>query len=257
MIPVFLVMCLVGLCAAGLPDMFGQEMSTDTVQFAAGDSLAEEPVIRYDSSAPVLRSVDEGTVNGYREDADFDYARKEPPSTSFFERFGKWFARLFDSIFGNSTVLDIVQYLIVGAAIILVLVLAARSEFSGFFRRKGAEQNQDLGFEEIEENLDLMNFDALIAAALASDNLRRAVRLRYLQLLRAMSERGIIEWRIEKTNRDYLYELKHVELRSGFGELTRIFDYVWYGDFPIQRKEYDQISRDFDAFTGSVEAVRR
>lgn len=250
---VLLVVCLHLICTGGTLHLSGQDLPTDSADVAAsGDSL----VIRYDSSSPAIRSVNEQAIAAYRDDSDFDYARKEPPATSFFERFGRWISRLFESLFGNSTVFDLVQYLIAGAAIVLVIVLLARSEFAGFFRRKGAEQSAEIDFEEIEENIDLMNFDALISAALASDNLRRAVRLRYLQLLRVMSERGVIEWRIEKTNRDYLYELQRVELRSGFSELTRVFDYVWYGDFPIQRKEYDRISRDFDAFTSSVEAAR-
>lgn len=219
------------------------------------DAYTAEPVLVYDSSSPALRSVEEDATQKYLSDSDFDYARKDSPPTSFIEMILKRIADLLGKLFGKTFDTSLVQYLIAGLALALVIYLLIRSEFSAFFQRKQSASTT-IDFDEIEENIGQMNFDALIAQALAAGNLRRAVRLRYLYLLRTMSERNLIEWRIDKTNSDYLYELRQPELRPGFTNLTRVFDYVWYGGFQIERGHYDRISRDFDDFTRTVQGAK-
>ncbi len=230
-------------------DSLNNTVAEDVIVYAA------DPVLAYDSSSPALRSMEQDATQKYLSDSDFDYARKDSPPSSLFEAILKWIGDLFGGLLGKTFDTSLVQYLIVGLAFALVIYLLARSEFSGFFQRKQSTSTA-IDFDEIEENIGQMNFDALIAQALAAGNLRRAVRLRYLYLLRTMSERNLIEWRIDKTNSDYLYELRKPELRPGFTNLTRVFDYVWYGGFQIERVHYDRISRDFDDFTRTVQGAR-
>ena len=249
------VLFLIGLCFLSTPFVsFGQDTSSVVV---ATDSLNDtiEEVVTYDSSSLAIRSMEEGVVQEYLSDSEFDYARQDQPPSSLFGKILRWIGELFGKLFGGAMESSVFQYLIVGVALALVIYLLIRSEFSGFFKRKGSSSNT-IEFDEIEENIEQMNFDVLIAEALAAGNLRRAVRLRYLYLLRTMSERNLIEWRIEKTNSDYLYELREPELRSGFTDLTRVFDYVWYGGFQIERRDYDRISRNFDAFTQTVQGAK-
>ncbi len=149
---------------------------------------------------------------------------------------------------GNETGRFIFQYGIFGAALVLVIVLLMRTEFRGVFKRTLGKKKGEIEFEELEEDIGALDFNALIAEAIAAGNLRRAVRLHYLHLLREMTERGLIEWRREKTNSDYLYELNRSDLHSGFAELTRVFDYVWYGDARLDMERYRRISTGFGSF---------
>lgn len=217
------------------------------------DTLEERGLFVYDSSTFTPRAIPTEELNKYREDGDFNYARKELPSLSFLERILQWVFDLVEPILGNKTGLTLFQYGIFAAALILVIVLLARSQLGGIFKRGVGKKKGTIEFEEIEEDLSRMDFDALISEAIAAGNLRRAVRLHYLKLLREMTERGLIEWRREKTNSDYLYELNRQDMRPHFAELTRVFDYVWYGGIEIDMAHYRNISDRFGAFTHTVQ----
>lgn len=242
----------------------GDSLRTDTASFVppADTSAAidltvvadtvEARLFVYDSSSFEPRRMPAEDLNGYRDESEFDYARNLPPATSFLERIIQGLGKLLSPVLGNETGRFIFQYGIFGAALVLVIVLLMRTEFRGVFKRTLGKKKGEIAFEELEEDIGALDFDALIAEAIAAGNLRRAVRLHYLHLLREMTERGLIEWRREKTNSDYLYELNRSDLHSGFAELTRVFDYVWYGDARLDMERYRRISTGFGSFIRTV-----
>ncbi len=215
------------------------------------DSIASSRFV-YDSSSPSLRSFNEADMSGYRQESEFDYARTAEPSSNFLAKIFDWFFRLIDGIFGNEVTGRMFLYILFGIALVLVIWLVLRGEGGGLFMRRGAKQTP-IDFEEMPEDIHAIDFDRLIAEALAAGEFRRAVRLHYLKTLRSMSERGIIEWSREKTNADYLREVERDDLRSRFAELTILFDYVWYGGFEIDRGQYGRMGEAFASFRTSVE----
>jgi hypothetical protein len=64
-----------------------------------------------------------------------------------------------------------------------------------------------------------------------------------LQLLKQLSDSQLIDWQPDKTNQTYLRELatQRPNLRAPFAELTRQFEYVWYGELPLQRPLYADV----------------
>lgn len=229
---------------------------TDTAASDTAVAAAQPTEFVYDSSTFTPRTISAAELATYREQSDFDYARTVAPSKSFLDRILGWLSRLLGPILGNDTGRFLFQYGIFGTALVLVIILLVRSELGGIFKRAIGKKKGTVEFEEIEEDLSRMDFDTLIAEAVDAGNLRRAVRLHYLKLLREMSERGLIEWRREKTNSDYLYELKRQDLYSSFAELTRVFDYVWYGWIEIDADHYARIRDSFGTFIGSVNSVK-
>lgn len=231
----------------------------DTVISNVPDSAADSYEVRYDSSDITVRSIPSDDVAGYSNDPDFDYASVYTPPSSFVERvlqaIGDFFGGMIAPIIESPTGATILQYGTIAVAFLLVLWILMRSEFRGVLSRRNVSST-GIDFDEVEEDLHAMNFDLLISEALKLGNHRRAVRLHYLKLLRTMTERGLIEWRREKTNSEYLYELSNRTMRPQFAKLTRVFDYVWYGGFEIDRGQYDRIRSDFDGFAQSVEGAR-
>ena len=55
-----------------------------------------------------------------------------------------------------------------------------------------------------------------------------------------MSEKGIIEWDIEKTNSDYLYEIKNETRRDEFAYLSYLYNYIWYGEFELDEATFEK-----------------
>ena len=52
----------------------------------------------------------------------------------------------------------------------------------------------------------------------------------------------------DKTNFQYVREIKHIELQNGFSKLTLHYEYVWYGEFPIDAIQYARMEMDFKEF---------
>jgi hypothetical protein len=78
------------------------------------------------------------------------------------------------------------------------------------------------------------------------------VRLLYLRCLKQLSDAKLISWQIDKTNATYLFELDDTGQRQKFGLLTRQFEYIWYGDFPIDPKIFGNIYKSFMDFKNQM-----
>jgi hypothetical protein len=62
-----------------------------------------------------------------------------------------------------------------------------------------------------------------------------------------MSEKELIEWDVEKTNSDYLYELKSPQLKANFEYLSYLYNYIWYGEFDLNTQEFEKAKKAFDS----------
>ena len=79
-----------------------------------------------------------------------------------------------------------------------------------------------------------------------------ATRFLYLKNLKLLSDKLIIKWNINKTNYSYQHEIKDAAIRSGFLETTFIFDYVWYGEFPVDEYQYSIVENRMNDFNKMV-----
>ena len=74
------------------------------------------------------------------------------------------------------------------------------------------------------------------------------MRLLYLRSLKQLSDNGLINWQINKTNTDYISEIADNTQREAFKQLTLQFEYAWYGDFLINGDNYKRINQLFGNF---------
>ncbi len=68
-----------------------------------------------------------------------------------------------------------------------------------------------------------------------------------------MSEKELIKWEIQKTNDDYINELEKEELKAPFSHITRLYDYIWYGDFPIDKAKYLRAENKFSSLRKTLD----
>jgi hypothetical protein len=95
-------------------------------------------------------------------------------------------------------------------------------------------------------------FTALINAAKVNGDFRSATRWLYLQALMGLREKGVIEFASDKTNRQYLTEMAKAPYHPAFKQLTRQYEYIWYGNFSIAAQQFSQLEQDFVAFNKTV-----
>jgi len=59
-------------------------------------------------------------------------------------------------------------------------------------------------------------------------------------------KKKVIEWDIEKTNSDYLYEIKNEKLRNDFAYLSYLYNYIWYGEFELEEETFTKAIQSFE-----------
>ena len=90
--------------------------------------------------------------------------------------------------------------------------------------------------------------DSLLRNAIKNGNYRLAVRYLYLQSLQRLSEKKFIEINSNKTNYEYVTEVRRHKFANEFASLTFQYEYVWYGEYPVDQRLFEQIQDSFIKF---------
>ena len=100
----------------------------------------------------------------------------------------------------------------------------------------------------IEENIEELDLDTLLAKAEKAQDWRTALRYHYLKVLRRLMQEGLIQWQPRYTDRDYMRQLKDPAKRAAFGEVSFLFKWAWYGDAPMDEARYRTMRSAFVTF---------
>lgn len=186
---------------------------------------------------------------------DFDYTTVKP-RMSFWEKLMNKIGRLLESIFGQTVftktgnvagiLIRFFAILLVGFLLYFIIKYLIANGGISFFGKKN--RKLDIRDEELHENIHEINFPESILKFEKSGDFRSAVRYQFLYALKKLSDKKLIIWNPEKTNKDYLAELKVPQLKNQFYDLAYIFDYVWYGEFIIDESSYLKFKNQFQLF---------
>ncbi len=116
-------------------------------------------------------------------------------------------------------------------------------EGNWIFGRKSDKNN--INATDIETNIHQTDFYAMVEEALLNNDYRSAIRYYYLLSLKRLSDKEVIEWDSEKTNYDYYQEIKDDKIKKQFQYISYIYDYCWYGEFNIEKTEFDTSEKAF------------
>lgn len=183
---------------------------------------------------------------------DYQYGHDAPPPENPVARFFEWLMRKLSEFLNSKAYQNVWQYVILAAIAGLVIYLLMKAEVLGFLFPKKA-QSGGLDYENLAENIHEIDFDAAVDEAVSQRNFRLAVRLLYLQTLKRLTDAGRIDYKPDKTNRQYVYELANLPLQADFESLTRQFEFVWYGDLPVDETRFIQIQTMFREFGRAIQ----
>ncbi len=226
--------------------------------FAQQDSIH----VQYDNSTLHLQQISEDDLQSYKEDPKFDYEVVKVEFT-WWDNFKTWlgnlFTRFFEWLFGVekasgylSFFFKILPYILIGILLFLLIKFFLNVNSRALLYSKDNEAIVSLSEEEhIIKNEDI---NQLIQNALKEKNYRLAIRYYYLLILKQMSEKELINWEMQKTNDDYINELEKEEIKDPFSHITRLYDYIWYGDFPIDEAKYLKAENKFLSLRKTLDA---
>lgn len=116
-----------------------------------------------------------------------------------------------------------------------------------FFRRNRVYENISDNPKDDENISDPSGYDKLIAQAVMMKNYRLAIRFSYLQILQMLSASGLVQFSADKTNYQYVNELRGKPYQNDFAGITLNYEYVWYGKFDISEEVYKRLSAEYKA----------
>lgn len=104
-----------------------------------------------------------------------------------------------------------------------------------------AADGTPITFDNLDAYIQETDLEKFLREALALGNYNQAVRIYYLQVIKDLSQKEAISWSREKTNRDYLREMRNHALSADFRSATLTYEEVWYGNLALDRSIYESI----------------
>ncbi|GAA0872259.1 hypothetical protein GCM10009117_14060 [Gangjinia marincola] len=228
---------------------------------AENDSLRPANEVSYDKTEVNPLAFDQDDLERYRSSSDFDYMEQIEPADDFFTSLFRWINNtwdkfmnwLFDGVELNgfwSLIVRSLPYILIAGLLALIVYLFIR-----FNPGEAIKRDQELPqvfLSDDDKIIQSRNIDDLIAQALKQKNYRLAVRYYYLRMLQQLKEKELIQYEAQKTNADYAVELAQSTIYPSFRDLTKIYDYTWYGNFEVGETEYHVARTKFNQLSGTL-----
>lgn len=234
-----LLVCLVGLAGAAQDEL----PVTDTIFQAPASNDGDTAFTKIgDAAAIEVRSVPDSALRKLRSDADYWYVNTAPER----QKQKRTSEKQRESWYQKSWFTNLLWVLVLGIFVGILIWFLASSNIKLFRKKPAAIARED---EEInEENIFSLHYEKEIEKAIGSQNYRLAIRLWYLRILKELADRNMIRYKQGTTNSEYVDQLYQTSYHNEFSNLTRIFEYIWYGKFELTAETFTLLQKDFLAF---------
>ncbi|MDR1517823.1 MAG: hypothetical protein LBS52_07010 [Dysgonamonadaceae bacterium] len=213
------------------------------------DSLLQ--VVPIDTASVLARRFEGKLAEKYASDKELNFERNN--SKSFLQKLKEWLGEFARDLLGygdeadidkiTNTVLDIFYILLFLAVVYIAVRLIMNHKGRWFFEK--ADEAVPIDLTNVEQHIHEADFPSLLKEAEQAGDTRQSVRLLYLWTLKTFADSKIIAWNADKTNIDYLGEIKDEGLKSDFNYLSYLYNYIWYGEFAIDSKDYQNAREKF------------
>ena len=182
--------------------------------------------------------IDSAQIAQWQTQQDFDYSRElAGGGMTFTEWMMAQINELLRDLFGQAWRSDYTWWglAIVGAVVVGIGIWYVWRFHPGLFMRQRDERT----YEEMEDTIYGIDFDAIISQALGREDYREVIRMIYLRTLKALSDSQQIDWQPFKTPSQYVREFDAAAFRT----LTSHFLRVRYGYFEATRQLCDEVEQ--------------
>jgi hypothetical protein len=214
------------------------------------------PKAKEDTSAIVQHNSGVFSIDSYKKDEAYNYNRNVV-DINYWDRTWQWIKNklgINQVAWTKPLESKYLWYVLFAGLLIAVVIKLYKAEIKSFFYTGGEKV---IRIKELDENIHEINFETLIRKAIAEGNYKYAVRLYYLKSLKELNEKKLIAWEIDKTNRDYYYELSGSPMQQPFAGITGLFNWIWYGDKRLGQQEFLSAKEQFTSFEDHLSKTRR
>ena len=219
--------------------------------------FTEKDILVDQSDSVVLAKYAANFQENYKS-KDFDYQEKIPEK-SWGQKIKEWLGRWLSKIFTFSNPSQVENYVsnTLKAVAILVFAIAGYFIFKIFLNKEGSwifgkSSKTNVEYDELEKNLQNIDFKRLIDETVRSGNSRLVIRYYYLWVLKKLSNAGTIEFIPEKTNSDYYNEIASEKTKSDFRYVSYLYNNIWYGEFELDAIGFEKATDSFQKMIQSI-----
>ena len=144
-----------------------------------------------------------------------------------------------------ASVFKIIPLLILAAVLIFLIIMLINNISRITTDRALSGNNQQVEIDD-PDHYEKSDLERFLKDALESANYRLAIRVQFLMVIKLLQDRELIAWKKEKTNTDYLLELRQQEFKNAFKYLVKVFERIWYANYDIDRLFYESLSEKFE-----------
>ena len=215
-------------------------------------------------------TVDRNTIEPTRFPENFkdDYKGEEyiyertVDTEGWFTKFKRWLSELIKNWFdvqSDTSASEITQllinlfYIFIIIAVIYIIVRAIMNGEGRWVFGKSSDKKV-IPVEDLEQNIHSVDFKKEIAKHAAAGDFRLAIRYYYLFILKKLTDSGSIEYDVEKTNADYLNELSFSAYQDDFGHTSYLYNYIWYGEFPVDATGFEKAKVPFERLLNQIKS---
>lgn len=150
----------------------------------------------------------------------------------------------------SSPIVKIILWIL--AALLIAFIIYKLFLGENFFRRNRTYKTAPDTQKQEEDISDPAGYDTLIAQAVKNKDYRLAIRYSYLQILKKLSASDLLQFSADKTNYQYVSELRGKPYQNDFAAITLNYEYVWYGKFDISEDVYHRLSAEYKSFNKKI-----
>lgn len=203
------------------------------------DIIFTLPQAEYDSVQ--LKHLPSGYIDSLKNNEAFDYVKTGIPRPEVKQKQEKQHKpfRL------NINIDSVIVYIAIAIfAALLIWYITTRV----FIKKNKTSEVEFTQEKDLPEDIFSIPYKEAIQKAMQQKNYRLAIRLHYLQLLKTLADKKIITYRPDKTNFDYLMQVRPTDHYNDFFKATRNYEYSWYGLFDISEEQYLKMEQVFENF---------
>ena len=218
-----------------------QQIQEKNADYAKERRFKGDPKSKYDGGS--FQYSDDGPPEKYKSEKERKTNQQEG-TRNFSER---------QSSTSSFTIFGLSPYVFFFILIVVLAIIALLFgfDFSYLKLQKYRQKVADPLVSE-EEDIDESDYERLLQRAIQQKEFRLATRYYYLWLLKKLSQKEYIDYHKDKTNSDYLFELKDAQTRSKFSYLSYIYSYVWYGEFQVDELKFGTIKSKYQSFIDQI-----
>jgi len=217
---------------------------------AAGRSQSTTPEERYLQSRVEQRKLDRNKwaelVDGwdYSERSARSRKRERDPGVQGGEN------RPSMPVFGEGAGAAVARFflIIIGAVLIALLIRSILGYGKAKNKKIRRDADEGIDIKKIEENIHEADMESFIRLAKEAGDFNLAIRLYYLAILKELSLQKAIKWKIDKTNNEYLREMRDRPEYTELRDLTLVFERSWYGDHRLDAATFARLEPPFRQF---------